>query len=96
MVNLDASACGLPPRSLAALLDELEISRGAPLRRDMPYPAWRRLVAAAGPPAALALALLPPGDALRLPAGARRRLRDVELQVRERAPGSTDDDRAMR
>ena len=50
------------------------------LRRELPYPAWRREVAAAGAPAVLALAMLPPegkGGTLRLPSGARRRLRDA-------------------
>ena len=81
---LDAAAFGLAPQPLAALLDEVEVARGAsapPLRRDLPYAKWRSLVTAAGPPAVLALAMLPPegsGGALRLPSGARRRLRDVK------------------
>ena len=83
LVYLDAAAFGLPPRPLSSLLDEVEAARGpgrAPLRRELPYPNWRRLVSAAGPPAVLALAMLPPegrGGVLRLPSGARRRLRDM-------------------
>ena len=87
--HLDAAAFGLPSRPLASFLDEVEAARGAgapPLRRELPYLAWRCLVASAGPPASLALAMLPPpkagGGALRLPSGARRRLREIEhLQV---------------
>ena len=80
--HLDAAAFGLKPLPLAQLLDEVEIARGPdakPLRREVPYPMWRGLVATAGPPAMLALAMLPPeaaGGALRLPSGARRRIRD--------------------
>ena len=81
--HLDAAAFGIAPRRLSDLLDEIEAARGAaapPLQRELPYPAWRRLVAAAGAPASLALAMLPPegrGGALRLPSGARRRLREI-------------------
>ena len=63
VTNLDAAAFNIPPRPIAMLLDEIEASRGQglpPLRRDLPYPDWRRLVASAGPPAVLALAMLPP------------------------------------
>jgi len=82
IMHLDAMAFGLQPRLLSSLLDEIEMARGSEmptLRRELPYPDWRRLVAGAGPPAILALAMLPPegkGGALRLPSGARRRLRD--------------------
>lgn len=95
VVNLDATAFGLPARPLAALLGDVDAARAArgvaPLRRELPYPAWRRLVAAAGPPATLALAMLPPegrGGALRLPSGARRRLRDA--RAAHAAVGGTD------
>ena len=83
VLHLDAAHFGVAARPLAALLDEVETARGAvapPLRRELPYHAWRRLVAAAGPPASLALAMLPPpggGGELRLPSGARRRLREI-------------------
>ena len=84
VLNLDAMAFGLQPRRLATLLDEIDdAAREAgkpPLRRELPYGLWRRLAAAAGPPASLALAMLPPegkGGVLRLPSGARRRLRDT-------------------
>ena len=82
IMHLDAAAFGLQPRLLSSLLDQVEASRGPaqpPLLREVPYPEWRRLVAAAGSPAVLALAMLPPagrGGALQLPSGARRRLRD--------------------
>ena len=80
--HLDAACFGIPPRPLSCLLDEIDARRrpsAPPLNREMPYSAWRRLVSAAGPPAVLALAMLPPegqGGALRLPSGARRRLRE--------------------
>ena len=76
-------ACGVAPRPLSELLDDIEASRAPhapPLDRELPYGVWRQRVAAVGPPAALALAMLPSegrGGALRLPAGARRRLRDI-------------------
>ncbi|KAL3933309.1 MAG: hypothetical protein SGPRY_000334 [Prymnesium sp.] len=81
--HLDAAACGIAPRSLSALLDEIEEARGpdaSPLKREVPYPKWRSLVASLGPPASLALAVLPAagrGGTLRLPSGARRRLREL-------------------
>ena len=85
---LDAASFGLAPRSLSTLLDGIDASRHVaglpPLRRELPYPQWRRLVAAAGHPALLALAMLPPegrGGSLRLPSGARRRLRDMQRFV---------------
>jgi long-subunit acyl-CoA synthetase (AMP-forming)/thioester reductase-like protein len=85
---LDAASFGLAPRSLSTLLDGIDASRHVaglpPLRRELPYPQWRRLVAAAGHPAVLALAMLPPegrGGSLRLPSGARRRLRDMQRFV---------------
>ena len=83
VLHLDAAHFGVAARPLQALLDEVEASRGAsapPLQRELPYHAWRRLVATAGPPASLALAMLPPpgsGGELRLPSGARRRLREI-------------------
>ena len=84
VVHMDAGAVGLQSRPLTSLLDEMEArllcSGGARLKREMPYGAWRDLVSRAGPPAVLALALLPPegsGGELRLPSGARRRLRDI-------------------
>ena len=88
ILHLDASSCGIPPRTLSVLLDGIDQSRcraGATrLDRELPYPAWRRLVAAAGPPASLVLAMLPlegKGGALRLPSGARRRLRDIDIAL---------------
>jgi hypothetical protein len=91
IVHVDAAALGVAPRPLSSMLDEVEAARGPsapPLRRELPYPAWRRLVAAAGPPAVLALAMLPSegrGGALRLPSGARRRMRDRTV-MRGRVP----------
>ena len=84
VVNLDAAAFGLAPRQLSALLDDIEKARGRRLRRELPYPIWRREVAAAGGSAVLALAMLPPeakGGTLRLPSGARRRLRDASRML---------------
>ena len=88
VVTMDAEAFAIAPRPLSDLLDEVQAARGngaVPLRRELPYPVWRQLVAAAGPPAALVLAVLPPpesrGGALRLPSGARRRLRDIKRRL---------------
>ena len=64
---------------------------GGAARVEMPYSSWRRAVAAAGPPASLALAALPPpgrGGELRLPAGARRRLRQITARERAAAGGA--------
>ncbi|KAL1515784.1 hypothetical protein AB1Y20_002400 [Prymnesium parvum] len=88
-LHLDAAAFGIAPQSLSTLLEEIEASRGKEARplSELPYPAWRRLVAAAGPPASLALVMLPEearGGALRLPSGARRRLRDIEQRSANR------------
>lgn len=87
IVNVDAMACGVAPRPLSSLLDDIDATRARQmpaLDRELPYGVWRRRVASAGPPAALALAMLPPegrGGALRLPAGARRRLRDMKRRA---------------
>ena len=76
--HLDAARFGVPPAPLADLVAGLE-RPASPVAR-VPYAEWRRRVAEAGPPAVLALAMLPPPTAtgaLRLPSGARRRLRDI-------------------
>ena len=52
VLHLDATAFGIPPCPLSALLDQAEAARGAgapPLRRELPYAAWCQLAAAAGP-----------------------------------------------
>ena len=89
VIHLDAAAFGISPRPISSLLDDVERARGSaalPLQRELPYLAWRHRVAAAGAPASLALAMLPPpagrGGALRLPSGARRRLREIRSSQR--------------
>ena len=89
VTNLDAAAFNIPPRPIAMLLDEIDAYAAKLATAAIFRTPWRRLVASAGPPAVLALAMLPPpgrGGALRLPSGARRRLRDTRILSKTNAP----------